>query len=76
MKMALLAQTYNLWWFLAAIVAVGYAVSKYRAYKRLAVFQGPFSTGWSNIWHSSWILSKHSHLAYVDVNNKYGECLW
>lgn len=71
--MALLAEIYSFRWLLVAVVAAAYAVSKYRAYQRLAAFKGPFGTGWSNIWHSSWILSKHSHLAYVDVNDKYGE---
>jgi hypothetical protein len=71
--MSLFTQFYNLRWLVVLIVLLAYVTSKYRAYQRLSAFKGPFSTGWSEIWHSYRIIGSHSHLAYRDVNDKYGE---
>jgi hypothetical protein len=73
--MLLVAQAYSARWLLAAIGIVLYIVFKYRASKRLAAFQGPFSTSWSEIWHTRAILSLQSHLNYKAVNDKYGAFL-
>ena len=71
--MALLAQVYAARWLLFAALLAIYAADKYRKYIRLSAFRGPFSTGWSELWHTRVILKKRSHLAYKDVNDKYGE---
>jgi hypothetical protein len=73
--MSVLTEFYALRWWLAAGLVIVYVASKYHTYKRLAAFKGPFSTGWSEIWHSSHIISAKSHLAYQDVNRKYGRYL-
>jgi hypothetical protein len=73
--MSILTQVYSLRWVFVAVVVLAYAASKYRAYQRLAAFKGPFSTGWCEIWHVYWIMGQRSHLAYRDVNDKYGEWL-
>jgi hypothetical protein len=70
--MTLVAQAHSARWLLAAIGTVLYVVFKYRVSKRLAAFQGPFGTGWSEIWHTRAILSLQSHLKYKEVNDKYG----
>lgn len=59
-------------WLLAAISTILYIIWKYRAYKRLAAFTGPFSTGWSEIWHTYTILAMQSHLKYKEINDRYG----
>jgi hypothetical protein len=71
--MSLLTQLYNLQWLLAFIVLLVHLISKYRAYRRLSALKGPFSTGWSEMWHSYQIIGSRSHLAYQDVNDRYGE---
>lgn len=71
--MALSTQLYDLRWVLAIVVVTVYAAFKYRTYQRLAAFKGPFSTGWCEAWHSYWIMGTRSHLAYKDVNDKYGK---
>ncbi|KAF2269652.1 cytochrome P450 [Lojkania enalia] len=70
--MALLAQLYLAKWLLLAVVALVYGVRKYRMYMRLRAFKGPFSTGWSEVWHICAIASLHSHLWYEDVCKRYG----
>jgi cytochrome P450 len=70
--MSLLAQLYALRWVLLSAVLVVYVADKYRKYNRLRQFDGPFGTGWSEFWHSRVILGLRSHLAYKDVNDKYG----
>ncbi|XPS93170.1 hypothetical protein M3J09_002538 [Ascochyta lentis] len=70
--MSLLGQLYALRWVLLSAIAALYIAAKYRRYDRLRHFHGPFGTGWSEFWHSRVILGLHSHLAYKDVNDKYG----
>jgi hypothetical protein len=71
--MALFAQLYEARWQLLAIVFLVYAANKYRIYRRLSAFKGPFSTGWFDIWHTWAILGMRSHLVYNDVCERYGE---
>lgn len=71
--MSLLAQLYALRWLLLTAVFTLFVTDKYRKYVRLRHFSGPFGTGWSEFWHSRVILGLHSHLAYKEVNDKYGE---
>lgn len=71
--MSLLVELYALRWLLLTAVFALYAVDKCRKYNRLRHFNGPLSTGWSELWHSRVILGLHSHLAYKEVNDKYGE---
>jgi hypothetical protein len=70
--MALLAQLYAARWLLLSTAFLLYVADKYRRYRRLVSFQGPFSSGWSEIWHSRAILSFQSHLIYKEVCDKYG----
>ncbi|KAF2867781.1 benzoate 4-monooxygenase cytochrome-like protein P450 [Massariosphaeria phaeospora] len=49
-----------------------YTTLKYLQYARLRAFPGPFSTGWSEIWHTRAILSMRSHVRYKEVTDKYG----
>jgi len=71
--MSLFAQVYAARWLLFSALLAFYAADKYRKYTRLRAFRGPFSTGWSEIWHAGVMLNKCSHLAYKDVNDEYGE---
>jgi hypothetical protein len=71
--MSLFAQLYALRWTICSAVVLLYVTSKYHTYRRLAAFKGPFSTGWSELWHSYHLLGIRSHLVYRDVNEKYGE---
>jgi hypothetical protein len=71
--MAILVQLYEARWLLLSAVLAIYAGNKYRKYQRLAQFKGPFSTGWSEFWHSWTILTFRSHLIYYDVTEKYGK---
>ena len=60
-------------WGLASAVLVLYVLNKFRKYRRLQAFKGPFSTGWSELWHIRTIFSMRSHLIYREVDDKYGE---
>jgi hypothetical protein len=71
--MSLLVQLYAARWMLFGALLVLYAVSKYRQYRRLAAFKGPFSTGWSDLWHALTIVRNDSHLRYLGLNDKYGK---
>ena len=71
--MTLFAHVYAVKWLLLAIAFVAYVANQYQKYRRLAAFSGPFSTGWSELWHIRAILGGHSHDAYKEVNDKYGE---
>jgi hypothetical protein len=71
--MSILTEVYAHRWLFICAIALLYGVSKYRTYRRLAAFQGPFSSGWCELWHSYQIFGTRSHLAYRDVNDKYGE---
>jgi hypothetical protein len=73
--MSLLAHLYAVRWLLFSALLALYVADKYRRYVRLRAFKGPFATGWSEIWHTRVILNKTSHLAYKDVNDKYGELI-
>lgn len=70
--MALFAEVYAVRWLLLSVVFLFYLADKYRKYRRLQAFKGPFSSGWSEVWHSRAILSMQSHLRYKDVCDKYG----
>lgn len=70
--MSLLVQLYAARWMLFSALLVLYAVSKYRQYRRLAAFKGPFSTGWSDLWNALTIVRNDSHLCYLGLNDKYG----
>ena len=71
--MSLLAQLLTAKWFLFAVCLVLYTAYKVQMYMRLRAFKGPFSTGWSELWHTTSILRKRSHLAYKEANDKYGK---
>jgi hypothetical protein len=71
--MGLFAQLLDMKWLLASIAFLIYAGSKYRTYSRLKHFKGPFSTGFSELWHSRVILECKSHLVYDQVCEKYGK---
>ena len=72
--MPLLVQLVAAKWLLLAAVLALYFADKYRKYARLSAFNGPFSTGWSELWHTRALLGLRSHLAYKDVNDRYGAC--
>ena len=71
--MSLLLQIYKLRWLLALAVCVIYVSRKIQAYYRLRAFKGPFSTGFSELWHSRVLLSTTWHLEYKEVCAKYGK---
>ncbi len=70
--MGLLLQFYELRWMLAVAGLAFYAIAKIRTYNRLKAFKGPFSTGFSELWHTRVVMSTKSHLIYKDVCDKYG----
>ena len=70
--MGLLAQIFEMRWLVVAVALLIIVADKYRKYRRLKAFRGPFSTGFSEIWHSLAIVSLESHLIYKDVCDKYG----
>jgi len=70
--MGLLVQIHDIWWVLASVAVAAYISSKIRAYRRLRAFKGPFSTGFSEIWHSRVLLGLRSHVKYKEVCDKYG----
>ncbi len=72
--MHLLAQLYEIRWLLLTALIGLYVANKYRKYDRLRHFDGPFGTGWSELWHTQVILGLRSHLAYKNVNDLYGSC--
>jgi hypothetical protein len=72
LEMSVLAHIHTLRWLIVAIAFALYGVTKYRTYKRLASFNGPFGAGWSELWHTRAILSNRSHLAYNKVTDIYG----
>jgi hypothetical protein len=71
--MSLFAQLYAARWLLLTVAFAAYVANRYRKYRRLQAFRGPFSTGWSELWHIRAILEGRSHVAYKEVNDKYGE---
>ncbi|OCL11321.1 cytochrome P450 [Glonium stellatum] len=70
--MGFLVQLFEIRWSLIFIALLYYAFSKYKTYNRLKAFRGPFSTGFSDIWHTKAIMSMRSHIAYSTVCEKYG----
>lgn len=70
--MSLLTQLYAVRWLLLTAALVLYVVHKYRRYKRLQHFDGPFGAGLSEFWHVKTILRQDTHLIYKAVNEKYG----
>jgi hypothetical protein len=73
--MTIITQVYAARWTIIATGILLYGLLKFLAYRRLAAFKGPFSTGWFEFWHTRAILSMRSYLAYKEVNEKYGK-LW
>jgi hypothetical protein len=73
LTMTLLTQVYAVRWLLLVVAFVAYVANQYRKNRRLQAFRGPFSTGWSELWHIRAILGGYSHEAYKTVNDKYGE---
>ncbi|KAF2503192.1 pisatin demethylase [Lophium mytilinum] len=51
---------------------VFFIVGRLRQYWRLKHFDGPFSTGFSWLWHSNVVLSGNAHKHYGYVTEKYG----
>ncbi|KAF2817669.1 pisatin demethylase [Mytilinidion resinicola] len=49
-----------------------FVVGRLRQFWRLKQFDGPFSTGFSWLWHSNVVLSGNAHKYYGDVTEKYG----
>ncbi|KAF2727110.1 benzoate 4-monooxygenase cytochrome-like protein P450 [Polyplosphaeria fusca] len=70
--MGLFAQLYQARWPILGAILLLYIASKVRTYMRLRQFKGPFSTGWSEVWHVRAILSLRSHEKYREVTDKYG----
>ena len=70
--MGLFVQIHDIWWVLASVAVAVYIGSKIRAYRRLRAFKGPFSTGFSELWHSRVLLGLRSHVKYKEVCDKYG----
>jgi hypothetical protein len=70
--MGILLQIYELRWLLALAAGVLYVGQKIQVYYRLKAFKGPFSTGFSELWHSRVLLSTTWHLKYKEVCAKYG----
>lgn len=73
--MTFLSSIYPLRWFLGLAVLAVYLASKVRTYWRLRHFKGPFSTGFSDLWHARLIVSHKNHQGYKDVLDKYGALL-
>jgi hypothetical protein len=71
--MSLFAQLYAARWTVISVLLALYVASKYRQYRRLSDFKGPFSTGWSDLWHAYSIISKRPQLYYQGLNDKYGK---
>jgi hypothetical protein len=59
-------------WHLIGFAVLAYVFKVYRQYDRLKHFKGPFSTGFSEFWHSRAMLRNESHLKYGEVCEKYG----
>ncbi|CBX98545.1 similar to benzoate 4-monooxygenase cytochrome P450 [Plenodomus lingam JN3] len=70
--MTLAVQIYDARYFLSFLALFIFVGNKYRKYRRLQNFPGPFSTGWSEAWHTLTTLSRHNHLEYHEVSKKYG----
>lgn len=70
--MTLILQLYVARWWLLSIVLGFFVMIKYQKYRRLQAFPGPFSTGWSELWHARTVMSNHCHLKYKEVNDNYG----
>jgi hypothetical protein len=73
LTMSVFAPLYAARWLLLSVAFAAYVANQYRKNRRLQAFRGPFSTGWSEIWHMRAMLGRRSHLAYKEVNDKYGE---
>ncbi|KAI8942935.1 hypothetical protein NX059_000973 [Plenodomus lindquistii] len=70
--MSLAVGFYELRYLVLFFVLLGYLANKYRTYRRLQEFPGPFSTGWTEAWHVRTVLSTKCHLRYNEVSAKYG----
>ncbi|KAK8100562.1 hypothetical protein PG999_010936 [Apiospora kogelbergensis] len=70
--MDIVTSVYEHRWMIAAVVLGVYLLQKIRAYYRLSSFEGPWSSGWSELWHVWAILSLKSHLRYDEACRKYG----
>lgn len=73
-KMSPVPQVFTDHWVLSllALAVLSHLAGVYTRYRRLQAFKGPFSTGWSELWHTRKILGWNCHLAYKDVTDKYG----
>jgi hypothetical protein len=58
---------------LATFALTIFIADRFIKYWRLRQFKGPFSTGFSDLWHSWAILSLKAHLFYGEVTEKYGK---
>ncbi|KAK8046410.1 hypothetical protein PG996_014474 [Apiospora saccharicola] len=72
--MGVFTYLYDFRWAIASVALGTYLLQKLRAYYRLRAFKGPWSTGWSDLWHVWAILSLKSHLKYDEACRKYGKC--
>ena len=63
----------NKWALLLSIALLFYIASKYRTYRQLQAFNGPFLSGWCGVWHTCALLSLRSHQWYADACKKHGE---
>ncbi|KAJ3955377.1 hypothetical protein N0V92_008078 [Colletotrichum tropicale] len=70
--MTVISHLYDLRWAVLGVLLAVYVGKKIQAYNRLKAFNGPFISGWSEIWHVFAILSFKSHLKYHEVCKKYG----
>ncbi|KAF2456270.1 cytochrome P450 [Lineolata rhizophorae] len=59
------------WPLLAAVTAL-FVAKKIRDNNRLKDFKGPFSTGWSNLYHTGIIWGTESHIRYARLCEQYG----
>lgn len=71
-SMTVISHLYDLRWAVLGVLLAVYVGKKIQAYNRLKAFNGPFISGWSEIWHVFAILSFKSHLKYHEVCKKYG----
>jgi hypothetical protein len=70
---SLFQRLYDARWLLFSGAILLYAFYKYRTYRRLQVFEGPFLSGWCGAWHICALLSLRSHQWYANACDKYGE---
>ena len=72
LKMGFLAYVYHNRWLLTGAAVAVYVARTATAYYRLRQFRGPFSTGFSQIWHVGALLSWKPQDKYREACDKYG----